>query len=1108
MRGSVRVSPACGVLTVWLGLCVAPAAAHPDLGSSTVTTQRLLLPANLPERFDVVVRLDGVRHTLHLERHLLRAPAFRSRAYLADGRTVEITPPAPATYRGWVVGGPRMPVVADLRPEGLNARVFSLSGGGPTWTIEGLPGEDRSSGETLHRVRSGCDPPATGFLDGQPGGCAAMAAPPGEKGVTAAESHAGQHLAEIAFDADYPFYQTNGSTVPSTVAAVEAILNQIDFFYARDVLITFTITNIIVRTAPFYPTGDPFSAFVAEWNANQTGVPRDLAHLLTRITGGGPAGAAFQGTACDLTEAYGYTAAGPGTTNYAGVAGHEVGHNFNAGHCHDFGCDSMCGGCLFFKPKTKDVIVAFRDSLTCLDETGAYSDPLPPYAHREVAHLTRDEVAAGAIRVFDVLANDHDGNFQSLSIDGFDSASEKGGAVTRSPGTGTGGADELVYTPPATVFPGDDHFTYTVGDGTGLQTTGDVELLVTAPGLMGYWKLDEGSGSTARDASGGGRDGFFSGPTWTAGVHGAALQFDGVDDYVSMAGFHRDTPSATITAWVKRDGSQSPFAALLLVSGANISLNFGQANELRYQWDHDPAASGWDSGLVVPDLQWVFVAVAVEPQRATIYLHDGVTLQSAVNPIAHALQDFTENILLGWDPIDPSRHFRGSLDDVRIYNYVLSASEIGALHDLGGKAHAPTPADGGRLLSGMRDMAWSPGLGAVSHDVYFGADYEAVRDATTASPEFRGNQASTSFLAPPPLLAGPPYFWRIDEVTAGGVVRGDVWVFAIGLPLARWKLDEVSGTVVDDSAGGFDGTYVGGPLLAQAPAQPELVGSVRLDGIDDSVQLPPLSLDSNEVTITAWFRRNGALNDADAILVTRSASTVAGLNLTTAGQLRFKWNDVGVVVNNEFFSTGMTIPDSQWVGIALVIAPDKTTVFLLRAGVLSSYTSYATNAREEFDGPLYLGRDPLNALRHIRGYFDDVRIYEHAMTRAEVDALFATGIGAGRVPDGADVPGTPLRLQALPNGDISLTWSSSCVATDVDYAVYEGEIGDFTSHLPVTCSTDGATSATVTPQPGNRYFLVVPMSTNREGSYGENGAGQHRPASAAACRTQFAEACN
>ena len=124
----------------------------------------------------------------------------------------------------------------------------------------------------------------------------------------------------------------------------------------------------------------------------------------------------------------------------------------------------------------------------------------------------------------------------------------------RTASTGAGGNDELIYTAPPAVFPGSDRFTYTLGDTTGEQTVGDVALRVDSPGLVGYWKLD----GDAADASGGERHGTIEGATFTLGVYGQALQFDGSNDDVVIPGLNRDMPSMTITTWLRRWLARGP----------------------------------------------------------------------------------------------------------------------------------------------------------------------------------------------------------------------------------------------------------------------------------------------------------------------------------------------------------------------------------------------------------------------------------------------------------------------------------------------------------------------------------------------------------------------
>ncbi len=114
---------------------------------------------------------------------------------------------------------------------------------------------------------------------------------------------------------------------------------------------------------------------------------------------------------------------------------------------------------------------------------------------------------------------------------------------------------------------------------------------------------------------------------------------------------------------------------------------------------------------------------------------------------------------------------------------------------------------------------------------------------------------------------------------------------------------------------------------------------------------------------------------------------------------------------------------------------------------------------------------------------------------------------AGSVPDGAFVPGVPLAVEAGIGGAINLYGSASCVSTDVDYGVYEGTPGAFTSHVPRVCSTSGATAATIVPGVGNMHDIVVPHNGAVEGSCGKDSASVERAASAAACFPQSIAAC-
>lgn len=130
-----------------------------------------------------------------------------------------------------------------------------------------------------------------------------------------------------------------------------------------------------------------------------------------------------------------------------------------------------------------------------------------------------------------------------------------------------------------------------------------------------------------------------------------------------------------------------------------------------------------------------------------------------------------------------------------------------------------------------------------------------------------------------------------------------------------------------------------------------------------------------------------------------------------------------------------------------------------------------------------------------------VTSYVSRGTLVECDTYAA---GAGAVRDGGP---NGLFVDRDANQDLKLTWGRSCSIGDTDYEVYEGTIGDWTSHVPETCSTSGAQTATFAVPSIDAYFLVVPVEAPYEGSYGTTSVGAERPLGAAVCRTRFVNAC-
>jgi hypothetical protein len=112
----------------------------------------------------------------------------------------------------------------------------------------------------------------------------------------------------------------------------------------------------------------------------------------------------------------------------------------------------------------------------------------------------------------------------------------------------------------------------------------------------------------------------------------------------------------------------------------------------------------------------------------------------------------------------------------------------------------PQPAYGAKDMPMNVTLTWTPADSAASHQVYFGADKAAVRNAGTGSPEYKGSKTLGEETLDPGLLeANTEYYWRVDAVDGqGNAAKGPVWVFTTG---AFLLVDGFESYTDDDAAG-------------------------------------------------------------------------------------------------------------------------------------------------------------------------------------------------------------------------------------------------------------------------------------------------------------------
>ncbi|MHC4566319.1 MAG: hypothetical protein ACYTE3_11225, partial [Planctomycetota bacterium] len=146
---------------------------------------------------------------------------------------------------------------------------------------------------------------------------------------------------------------------------------------------------------------------------------------------------------------------------------------------------------------------------------------------------------------------------------------------------------------------------------------------------------------------------------------------------------------------------------------------------------------------------------------------------------------------IGGVPVARTGYTPGPLELAGIYYWRVDEFDGFATHEgdvwsftTQGTVGNPSPANGAVDVNPVQILTWDAGVFAASHEVYFGTDPDAVKDATTTSPEYIGTRALGDESYDPGRLAlDTTYYWRIDEVNntnPDSPWTGRVWDFSTG----------------------------------------------------------------------------------------------------------------------------------------------------------------------------------------------------------------------------------------------------------------------------------------------------------------------------------------
>ncbi|MGB2956414.1 MAG: LamG domain-containing protein, partial [Anaerolineales bacterium] len=306
------------------------------------------------------------------------------------------------------------------------------------------------------------------------------------------------------------------------------------------------------------------------------------------------------------------------------------------------------------------------------------------------------------------------------------------------------------------------------------------------PSLVAWWMLDEGSGTTAVDYSGHEHHATIAGTgVFVTGYDGGALDFDGKNVYIDMDDRIAEG-TFTCTMWLKpRDiPYSSGFYSILHddVWNAGSCHVHLRANTSLLNWEVN-SGPNLSSTTVLEEDEWYHFAVAIDADatgQGQLYVNGiledtqpGGTGTPFLGPLNFGA--WTNN----------QRYYHGLMDDIRVYDKVLTQEEILLVMRIDPLlAWQASPANGSTPdLDNATPLTWSAGDDASSHEVYFGTDADAVANADTSDTTgvYSGSQNATSFTPAEGVeWGGGPYYWRIDENNSDGMVTtGRVWSFTV-----------------------------------------------------------------------------------------------------------------------------------------------------------------------------------------------------------------------------------------------------------------------------------------------------------------------------------------
>ena len=253
--------------------------------------------------------------------------------------------------------------------------------------------------------------------------------------------------------------------------------------------------------------------------------------------------------------------------------------------------------------------------------------------------------------------------------------------------------------------------------------------------------------------------------------------------------------------------------------------------------------------------------------------------------------------------------------------------------------------------------------------------------------------------------------------------------------------------------GGGGGT-VGNPLIATGGIGPRPAAFAGFESTNLAVAMtngwvtsPVLPL-GGSVSVLCWIHREEISTTGDLSWPAWLGGGGLHLNNGSAGtpeaELRYHWNG-----DQWGWGSGLFVTPNVWTFAALVVEPDKATIYKAENGTLESAENTVTHAPMVVTSPPgFGGNQPGRADRNYIGMLDEVAVYDRALTPAEVAAIVASSTSTTPVPPGIlDVSGTP--------GAYVLTWTWGVLQSSTSLSGPYAAVPGASSPYPLPSTGDG-----------------------------------------------------